>query len=253
MMRETAALVGICLIGCSTPNDSSRSSDDMARRILAESPQREAADRPAALDRAALPDPEPPSLPFEVYTWQPRTSEQDTAEIVILGKNLALANTLTIGEVEVKLTPAADGRSAVGRYPADALEDMAITLTVGEHKVALDERFTSLKREGLPRITGCTISRETAPPPARFAESAAANIGGAILINFKVEGYEPRNAPITAYIGSLVIPNDQISGSRDTFTAYVYRTQDLETGMPISIDFGHGLRVLAPLSFTLPE
>ena len=237
-------IIGLLVVGCV---GESKSPDEMARQLQSKVPK--APERPTK--RVSTPVQDQPQLPFEVYTWRPRDREGYELEIVILGKNLTEAESLTIGKVVVKLTPSEDGRSAVGRYPSEAQKDMPILLKVGEHEVELPERFSPLKLEGLPKIQSCSFSWETVQAPERIPEVGGRSIR-AIRFDCRIGSFEARNAPVTAFIGSFVILNTEITEAGNRLTGYVYRVNQLEDGTPLTIDFGHGLRVLAPLLFKRP-
>src|SRR6267142_3707131 len=113
-MRTILVVMTVSTVfGCGARNaDESRSSDELARARL------------ALVDTASArlskrPSEPPPSvqLPFELYTWQVRSSPDRTRQIVILGRYLQAARALTIDSIRVALTPAPDGRSAAGPYP----------------------------------------------------------------------------------------------------------------------------------------
>lgn len=242
------AMIVLSLIGCAKQvYDRSKSPDEMARQLLSQVPN--VPDR--KVERVSTPPVERPSLPFEVYTWQPRDRADGAREIVILGKNLMEAKLLTIGDLRIELTPREDGRSAVGRYPSGLRKDLPIVITVGEHQVELPERFSPLKPKGLPQIHSCRFSWETVEAPERIPEVGGRSVK-AVRFDCAVEDFEARNAPVTAFIGSIVIPNTEIIESEKSLTGYIYRTDRLEERMPVTIDFGQGLRVLAPILFKLP-
>lgn len=242
------AMIVLLLAGCAKQvYDRSKSPDEMARQLLSQVP--EVPER--KVERVSTPPVERPPLPFEVYTWQPQDRADGVREIVILGKNLTEAKLLTIGDITIELTPREDGRSAVGRYPSDVRKELPIVITVGGYQVELPERFSPLKPEGLPRIHSCRFSWETVKAPERIPEVGGRSVE-AVRFDCTVEDFEAHNAPVTVFIGPIVIPNSQIIEGKKSLTGYIYRTGRLEERMPVTIDFGQGLRVLAPTLFKLP-
>lgn len=243
-----SALVVLLLAGCVGKRDyRSGSPDEMARQLSSQVP--DAPERTVKRVSTSLAEQLWP--PFQVYTWQPRDREDGAREIVVLGKNLMQARSLMIGDIVVKLTPKEGGRSAAGPYPSDAPRDKPILLTVGEHMAMLPERFSPLKPEGLPRIRSCSFSWETVRAPERIPRVGGRSVR-TIRFDCVVDGFEARNAPVTAFIGPVTVPNSQIVVSQNGLTGYVYRISQLEQRAPMTIDFGHGLRVLAPVPFMLP-
>ena len=114
MMKKSliiSAIIVLSLAGCAKQiYDRSQSPDEMARQLLSQIP-----DVPERrVEPVSTPPVERPSLPFEVYTWQPRDRADGARDIVVLGKNLTEAKLLTIGDLTIELTPREDGRSAVG-------------------------------------------------------------------------------------------------------------------------------------------
>lgn len=241
----TAAV--LVLAGCVRQASDDRTAEEMAKERLQQVP--------AAPERTVTRVSNPvqaDTFPFEVYTWQPSRGPSGARQIVVLGENLGAASSLAIGDVVIRLTPAEDGRSAAGPYPSRVQRDLPILLTVGDINVELAERFSPLKLEGLPRILRCEYRWETVQAPERVPEVGGQTVR-ALRFQCAVSGMEPRNAPVTAFFGSVAVPNDQISEDSESVSGYVYRTDGLRTGLPVTIDFGHGLRVLAPGGLRLPS
>lgn len=249
VMVKTIAVVTagvLSLGGCATRSGGGESVEEMARERLAQLPQ-ETERVVAPMTHQGKRD----TLDFVVYTWIPTTDSSGAQLIQLLGENLGGARSLEIGELRVPLMPAADGLSAAGPYPFDAPQDHPIVVTVGSHRVELAERFSGLKLEGLPRILGCEYQWEDVMVPERVPEVGGQSVR-ALRFECAVDRVELRNAPVTAFFGSLAVPNDQITEYDQSVTGYVYRTERLRNDLPAMIDFGDGLRVLAPSRLKLP-
>ncbi len=241
-----AVLAVLALAACAQEDRAAKSADEMAEKLLERLPPApERTLKPAAQPR------QQPAAPFEVYTWQVRV-RQGRRVIEVLGKNLTAPASLVIGDTSVALTPARDGRSAVAPYPPVEAADQPMVVIVNDRQAALPERFSQLKLEGrLPRIGQCRFRRERVPAPERIAEVGGQTVD-AVRFECSVSGFEPRDAPVTAFFGSFVVPNSQITEGENSITGYVYRADRLEDGVPLLIDFGLGLRVLAPEPFRSP-
>jgi len=215
------------------------SADEMARSrqaALPPAPPRTAKSAEAAERR--------PELPFELHTWQVRTTREGGREIVVLGRGLQEARTLRIGDVAVPLTPTPDGLSASGRLPEELADDALAFVTVANAEATLPERFSRAKALGkLPRIQACRFAWGEAPVGGR---------GRALRFDCEVSGFEARNAPVTAFIGSTAVPNTQITERADGLTGWIPETTRLKENDPVMVDFGDGLRVLAPARFRSP-
>jgi len=227
--------------------DESRSSDELARARL------------ALVDTASArlskrPSEPPPSvqLPFELYTWQVRSSPDRTRQIVILGRYLQAARALTIDSIRVALTPAPDGRSAAGPYPEGARAERPIVVEVGTYRAELPEPFSPAKaRDELPHIVACRYRWDQLRAPERVPEVGGREVR-ALRFDCTVTAFEPRNAPVTVFFGSYAVPNTEITEGARQISGVVYHPERLQVGMPVMIDFGTGLRALAPEPLSLP-
>jgi hypothetical protein len=240
-MRIAAALSLVVLASCAGGRGrDSKSTEEMARERMAALPA------PPAV-QAPPPAPESrPERPVEIYTWQVRTLPTGGREISILGKGLAGAKSAAIGETTIPLTVDKAGRSARGTLPKGLPEDAPVVVIVGDDRVEAPERFSLLKAEGrLPRIRAVRFAWHEVKSPSGASVRA-------VRIDCDVEGLELRDAPVTAFIGPVVVPNTQIAERQGGLTAWVYAADELQEGDPVLIDFGHGLRALAPEAYKKP-
>jgi len=240
-MRTAAAVSLFLLASCAGGRGrDSKATDEMARERMAGLPA-------AASVPAATPAPEArPAAQAEVYTWQVRTLPSGAREIAILGRGLAGARSVAVGETSIPLTADRDGRSARGTLPRGLPADAPVVVSVGDALVEAPERFSPLKAEGkLPRIRAVRFAWEDVKAPS--GESVRA-----LRIDCDVPGLELRNAPVTAFIGPVVVPNTRIAERPGGLTAWVHAPDQLREGDPVLVDFGQGLRALAPEPFRKP-
>jgi hypothetical protein len=249
MKRKTVIIISVLLITaivCSCQQSKSLSSDEMACKRLAKvlkvKPQKKA---------KVTHKPVITKYPFKVYTWRPIIRDGKAVQIEIIGKKLHKAHTLKIGDTTISLDPSKDGNRTVGSYPEIVKDGYPIVLTVDNIEYQIPERFSSLKIKGLPTIKTINFSWQMVRAPGRIPDVGGREVK-AMRFDIQVSGYKQRNAPVTVFFGEVAIPNSQIADSPELLRGLIYRPDRLENGTVISVDFGHGLRVLAPVKYQKP-
>lgn len=242
-LRVTPWVLCALLGACTTPQ---RSTDELARERLAEVPG--APDRET---RSVAHEPPQADPSVAAYTWQRRAGAAGE-ELVVYGRGLAGASALRLGDRVLEVRVERDGRRLVALYPKDVEGSVPLRIELGERLLEVPEPFSTLKPDGLPQIQSYSFARERVTVPERVE-----GIGGrdveAVRFELAVEGYEPRNAPVTLFVGGHAVPNDQIQDEPGRIVGWIYLVRDLREGEPVTIDFGHGLRVLVVEAYSAPR
>jgi len=249
MKNKAFLVIALLLTGMVTAScrqKEAASSDEMAQRRLAQLPPIEQQEKARVTHQ-----PEARDYPFEVYTWRPLLRDGRPYRIELLGRNLQNAKSLHIGDQAIDLEPSADGTRATGPYPVKAPEGLPMAIAIGDSLYVLEERFSTLKVKGLPSIQGVEFSWERLEAPARIPDVGGTEVT-ALRFDIQVSGYMQRDAPLTVFFGGEAIPNDQIMDTPELLTGYSFKPDRLVEGTVITVDFGEGLRVLAPDRYVRP-
>ena len=225
--------------GCTAPQ---RSSDGMARQRRASLP-RVAPRETRANNHPATPAP----AEAAAYTWQ-RRAAGGGEQLVVYGRGLDEARALRVGSRVLEARVEGGGQRVVAEYPKGIEGSQPLLIELAKRSLEVPEPFSSLKPDGLPKVVSHGFSRQMVRAPERVAQVGGKEVE-ALRIDLTVDGYQARNAPVTLFIGDRAIPHDQIEDGPERIVGWVYRVEGLRQGAPVTIDFGHGLRVLVVEAF----
>ena len=200
----------------------------------------------------AIEQPEQEVHPFKCYTWQVGGEGNKLKNVVIYGENLQGATSLQIGRAVIALQSSKDGRTAVGNYPEEAVEGDVMRISVGGITVDLEEPFSLGKPDELPSVGNCRFVIERIKTPV-WMDSDDEEIQ-VLRFECDVEEMVFGNAPITVFIGDVAIPNNRLTEEKTSISGYVYDFRELKENVPVTIDFGQGLRSMSTSFYTtLPD
>lgn len=254
MRNMTALVAAVCMThwGCSRYGPVDSEAAALARMSTLDEPSPSAKRVPdvGTVGRVPLPAAEPGEQNengARVFTWLSEPTADGERRIVVLGRNLHDVQSLRIGDTHVNLAVSADGHEASGAYPTGAPEDHPILVRTGDVDIELAERFSSLKPDRLPKIHRASFAWATrsVPDPQEDRESTVR----AIRFDCSTSPYERRSVGVSAYFGNLAVPHQHIIERDGGLIGYVYHVDSLVEGDAVTVDFGHGLRVLVVRQF----